>query len=311
MPSLIAKTVHGRKYWQIVESRRVQGQPRSFVLAHLGRPETLLARLQGGAETLRVQSVAHGAVAALWGRAQALDLAALIDAQVPRDRRGRLPRRAGLTPGQSLVLAAIARACRPVSKRAFAAWAQTTSLGRLADIRPARLTSQHFWEQMAAVPAERLAAIEEALVRRVVTQEGIAPDTLFYDTTNFFTFIDSTNARPTLPRRGHNKQKRHDLRQLGLALIVSRDGQLPLFHLLYAGDRPDVRTFPEVLTSVRTRLEGLFGATPPLTLVYDKGNVSRATQAAVTGSTSAWSGAIASSARNANAVASSPPSDQR
>jgi transposase len=281
MASLVAKTVRGQKYWQIVESRRVHGQPRSFVLAHLGRPDTLLARLQGAAGPLRCRSVAHGAVAALWARAQALDLARLIDAQVPRDRRRRLPQRAGLTPGQSLVLAAIARACRPLSKRAFAGWAETTSLGRVAGIQPARLTSQHFWEQMDAVPADRLAAIEEALVQRVVEQERVSADTLFYDTTNFFTFIDSTNTRPTLPRRGHNKQKRHDLRQLGLALVVSRDGQLPLFHLLYDGDRPDVRTFPEVLTSVRGRLERLFGAQAPLTLVYDKGNVSRQTQAQV------------------------------
>lgn len=282
MPSLVAKTVGGRKYWQIVESRRVNGQPRSFVLAHLGRPETLLARLQGGGP-LRMRSVAHGAVAALWAQASALEIATLIDTHVRRDRRGRLPQRAGLTPGQTLVLAAIARACRPLSKRAFAAWAETTSLGRLTGIAPRRLTSQHFWDQMDAVPADRLEAIEEALVGRVVAQERIAPDILFYDTTNFFTFIASTNARPTLPRRGHNKQKRHDLRQLGLALVVSREGQLPLFHLLYEGDRPDVRTFPEVLTSVRTRLERLFGRTPPaMTLVYDKGNVSRTTQAAVT-----------------------------
>ena len=159
MPSLVAKTVRGRKYWQIVESRRVNGQPRSFVLAHLGRPDTLLARLQGGTAGARIRSVAHGAVAALWARAQTLDLAALIDAQVPRDRRGRMPRRDGLTPGQSLVLAAIARACRPLSKRAFAAWAAGTSLGRLAGTTVARLTSQHFWDQMAAVPAAALPAI--------------------------------------------------------------------------------------------------------------------------------------------------------
>jgi transposase len=281
MPSLVAKTVRGRKYWQIVESRRVNGQPRSFVVAHLGRPETLLARLQQGPAAARFRSVAHGAVAALWSRAQRLGLIEAIDAQIPRDRRGRLPRRDGLTPGQSLVLAAVARACRPLSKRGFAAWAHTTSLGRLAAVAPTRLTSQHFWDQMDVVPVRALAGIEEAIVRRVVEQEQLAPDTLFYDTTNFFTFIASANARPTLPRRGHNKQKRHDLRQLGLALVVSRDGQLPLFHLLYDGDRPDVRLFPEVLTSVRTRVERILGTPPTLTLVYDKGNVSHATQAQV------------------------------
>jgi transposase len=282
MPSLVAKTVRGRKYWQIVESRRVNGQPRSFVVAHLGRPETLLARLQQSATGARFHSAAHGAVAALWAQLQRLGVVALIDAHARRDRRGRLQRRDGLTPGQSLALAALARACRPLSKRGFAAWAQTTTLGRVAGVTPARLTSQHFWDQMDAVPAAALPVIEEALVRRVVEQEQLAPDTLFYDTTNFFTFIDSANARPTLPRRGHNKQKRHDLRQLGLALVVSRDGQLPLFHLLYEGDRPDVRVFPEVLTSIRTRVERVLGGAPSLTLVYDKGNVSHATQAQVT-----------------------------
>jgi len=281
MPSLVAKTVRGRKYWQIVESRRVNGQPRSFVVAHLGRPETLLARLQQGAASARFRSAAHGAVAALWAQLRRLDVVALIDAHARRDRRGRLQRRHGLTPGQSLALAALARACRPLSKRGFAAWAHTTTLGRVAGVTPGRLTSQHFWDQMDALPAAALPAIEEALVRRVVEQERLAPDTLFYDTTNFFTFIDSANARPTLPRRGHNKQKRHDLRQLGLALVVSRDGQLPLFHLLYEGDRPDVRVFREVLTSIRTRVERVLGGAPSLTLVYDKGNVSHATQAQV------------------------------
>ena len=130
MPSLVAKTVRGRKYWQIVESRRVNGQPRSFVVAHLGRPETLLARLQQGPAAARFRSVAHGAVAALWSRAQRLGLIEAIDAQIPRDRRGRLPRRDGLTPGQSLVLAAVARACRPLSKRGFAAQCASAALAR-------------------------------------------------------------------------------------------------------------------------------------------------------------------------------------
>jgi transposase len=45
-------------------------------------------------------------------------------------------------------------------------------------------------------------------------------DTLFFDTTNFFTYIDSTNTRSTIAVRGKNKQKRTDLRQVGLAMVV-------------------------------------------------------------------------------------------
>ena len=44
---------------------------------------------------------------------------------------------------------------------------------------------------------------------------GLELDTLFYDTTNFFTFIDSTNTRCTVAKRGHSKQKRFDLRIFG------------------------------------------------------------------------------------------------
>jgi transposase len=281
MPSLVAKTVHGKKYWQLVESRRVNGQPRSFVLMHLGRPADLLKRLQRLEEGFRTRSVSYGAVTALWSVAEEFGVVDLINAQIPRDARGRLPRNDGVAPGVSLLLAGIGRACEPTSKRAWAQWACTTSLPRLAAVDAARMTSQHFWDQMNLLPVQGIARIEEALVRRVVEREGIAPDLLFYDTTNFFTFIASDNERCTLAQRGHSKQKRHDLRQLGLGLVVSRDGQLPLFHLLYEGSRPDARVFPELLTSIRERVEKLFAVEAVLTMVYDKGNNSRSNQAEV------------------------------
>src|SRR5215831_15810574 len=46
MASLMAKTVRGHTYWQIVESRRINGKPRPIVLAHLGKADDLLRRLQ-------------------------------------------------------------------------------------------------------------------------------------------------------------------------------------------------------------------------------------------------------------------------
>ena len=61
----------------------------------------------------------------------------------------------------------IARACAPRSKRAFADWAKTTWLPELMDFRAADLTSQHFWDQMDAVPVDKLPEIEQELVREV------------------------------------------------------------------------------------------------------------------------------------------------
>ena len=43
----IRKTKVGKyAYWQIVESRRVNGKPRPFVLAHLGTADQLLYKLK-------------------------------------------------------------------------------------------------------------------------------------------------------------------------------------------------------------------------------------------------------------------------
>jgi transposase len=144
-----------------------------------------------------------------------------------------------------------------------------------------RLSSQHFWDQMDQVPVEVLGAIEREIVARAVQKYNLNLDTVLYDATNFFTFIDSTNARPKLPARGHNKQKRHDLRQVGVALLCTRDEGIPLFHRTYGGEVHDSRSFADVLPTIRERLVDIGRDLQSLTLVYDKGNVSRANQGKV------------------------------
>ena len=287
MASFQIVTARGHRYLRIVESFRdpVTGRPKLRVLRHLGRADEAL-RVFARTEALTVSSHTHGPVAAVWQLAQTLDLPALIDAHLEPGPRGAAPaRHDGLTVGQSLTLAAVGRACHATSKRGFAAWAATTTLGDLAGADVTRLTSQHVWDQMHRVPVAALAAIETALVARVLAHGDLAVDTVLYDATNFFTFLATTNARATLPARGHNKQKRHDLRQVGVALCCTRGGlgepAIPLFHQVYGGARPDVRVFADVLPMLRERFVALGGGLEGITVVYDKGNVSRDTQATV------------------------------
>ena len=46
--------------------------------------------------------------------------------------------------------------------------------------------------------------------------------------TNFATFIDTGNDKAPIAQRGKAKQKRTDLRLVGLGLVVTRDGGIPL-----------------------------------------------------------------------------------
>jgi len=290
MASLQARRVRGHTYWHLVESRRVNGKPRPVPIAYLGKADDLWARLQA-ADALRLQSRSHGAVAALWALAQELDIASIIDNQLLASGRrisgadlsaakGHRPPRShdGLTVGQSLTLACIGRACHPTSKRGFAPWARTTTLGDLADTNIEGLTSQHFWDQMDQVPVEAIASIEREIVSRVLARLALPIDSLLFDATNFFTFIASTNSRPKLPARGHNKQKRDDLRQVGIALLCSRHGGIPLWHQTYGGQVADAACFADVLPTIRQRLVDLERDVETVTLIYDKGNVSRENQ---------------------------------
>src|ERR1700722_12610778 len=102
---------------------------------------------------------------------------------------GEVQVRAGLTVGESMVIAMIARACAPRGKRAFADWAATTYLPQLMKFAAGPLTSQHFWDQMNVMPTDKLPEIEQALVREVVRIEQLQLQALAYDTTNFYTHI--------------------------------------------------------------------------------------------------------------------------
>ena len=80
---------------------------------------------------------------------------------------------------------------------------------------------------------------------------------MFYDTTNFFTFINSTNDRCDIAQRGKNKQKRSDLRQVGLALVVTQEDYIPLLHYTYPGNIGDCKIFTKVIENIKKRMEAL------------------------------------------------------
>ena len=213
MATIQSKKSRGHKYWYIVESRRVNGKPRPIVLEYLGKPDALLKRLQGLTEGLRLKSYSHGAIAALLDVAHKLDISSLINQYVksPRSYMAEKPIRNNLTVGITLLLGAIGRVCMPTSKRGWAKWAKTTTLTYLLRCSLSKIDSQHFWDLMDALPIEAIPKIEKELLERIIKIYGLESDTLFFDTTNFFTYIDTANLRCTIAQRGKNKQKRYDL----------------------------------------------------------------------------------------------------
>ena len=265
------KIVHGREYWYAVESVRVKGKPVTRHVAYLGKPEDIIAS-KAEPKLRNLTSRSHGVVAAFKSIADVLDVAETIDRHVPQRRS------AVASVGTTLLLAAIGRAAHPTSKRGFAQWAARTTLPQLFNVKVDKFTSPFFWDQMDKVSPKALQAIETEIIARAVKHFGISTDLLLYDTTNFFTYIASDNARCDLPQRGKSKQRRNDLRQLALALLVSRDGGVPLGSYIYQGNRNDVTVFTEAFGVLREQLTSMAIEIESITFVYDKGNVSKDNQ---------------------------------
>jgi transposase len=267
MPSLTRKLINGRPYYYARWCQRVDGRPKIVKTLYLGSLDNIVQAVESAQQPLppREADIAHFAdVAALYDQALQLGLVELIDAQIPK-------RHQGLSVGQYLVLAAINRAAHPTSKAKLAQWYRQTVLPRLMPADADELTSQAFWNHMDRVGQEDIEAIEKNLAQRLLRDLKLDLRMLVYDGTNFFTYINTTNPA-TLPARGHNKQKRGDLRQVNLGMLVSTDFHVPLLHRVYTGNVTDATAFQSISQELAAHYRQLAQGCEHITLIFDKGN---------------------------------------
>jgi len=228
----------------------------------------------------------HGTVYGLWRVGIEAGILEILKRYFSDQKRDRL------SVGETLFLAAIHRAVKPSSKRSFSEWASGTTLPFLAKFSPKDLTSQHFWDQMEAVSEEDLERAEEEIAKRLIERFRVSLDVLLYDVTNFYTHIATDNKKNKLCQRGRNKQRRNDLRQFNLSLLVSREFFIPILSRVYEGNITDVSAFPAVLSEVRRRLASITQSVEDITLVFDRGNYSKRVQRELTDLSTASCGKV-------------------
>jgi len=278
--SLYPKKVGGGTYWYLREMARVDGKPKMVSERYVGTAADIEAMLEAREAAVlpeRTRHLAFGGVAAAWGMLQDLGVAGMIDAVSG-------PRPAGqpLSTGTYLALAALNRLVAPCSKAGFADWWKTTAADRFTRIPASALDHRRFWDAMHAVTPEQLEQASEAIAAQIVREAGIDVSSVALDMTNFATFIASGNGRAPIAQRGKAEQKRTDLRIVGLGLVVTRDGGIPLTWHAYPGDRPDVTQFPVMASQLKARYEAVCAAAglaleaADMTVVFDAGQNSEA-----------------------------------
>ena len=272
--SLHKKIVRGHSYWYARECQRVNGKPKIVWQKYLGKAEHIASAMGAPSKPPRPTEILlcdFGAPAALYDRTQRLDLIGAIDRHAGK-------RDQGTSVGTYIALAALNRCLAPTSKARMAAWYQGTVLRRLLPVAANQLTSQRFWDHMSYLDADRISLIEQDLTRTLSERFQLDLSCLLYDTTNFYTFIDSFNEKNSLAQRGKSKEQRMALRIVGLALLVTKDFHIPLFHHVYAGNIHDATTFSSVTETLVARYRLFAQNVDGITLVYDKGNNSQQSQ---------------------------------
>jgi transposase len=182
-----------------------------------------------------------GDAGALVWVAEQLDVVRLIDSFCPASGDGP-------SVGEMAVAVALQRVCEPGAKRDLAKFLDET-LPRSSCVPAKRFTGQQFYRAAQWATTDALEKAQVAIARAVVTKFSIAADVLAFDTTNFDTFISSTT-KSELAQRGHAKSKRADLRVVGLAVLASETGHVPLLHRAYPGNGSDQAVLADCLQAL-------------------------------------------------------------
>ena len=295
MASLIAKKKGNKLYYYAVESRRIDGKPRIVHQAYLGSAEKVAELIRERSAPLPLSAAMRqfGLPAALWRAARQTGVWSLLEALWPQPR-------SGPSPAHYLLLAAIHRICQPGPKTEVADWYRSTVLSSWWDISPERFSSQAFWDAFESIlpeslPAAALDPLEEAQIRLLALwreKQLLSRRLLAYDTTNFFTWIASTNTRSHLAQRGHNKQGRHNLRQVGLSYVLDSESGMSLCHHVYPGNVADAEEFPVALERITALLDHNRIARDTVTLVMDKGSAALANTIALDEAGLGWISAL-------------------
>src|SRR5712691_7537512 len=277
MASLISKKKGNKLYYYVVESGRVDGKPRIVRQTYLGTADRLADLLKERTTPVPVSATTRefGLPGALWLAARRSGVWDVLKSMWP-------PEGSGPSTAHYLLLALIHRVCQPGPKTEVADWYRSTILQSLWGFSPERFRSQDFWDAFDRIQTEERGGpdeLEQAQLKLLAVwkeKQLVSRRLLAYDTTNFYTWTASTNQRNSLAQRGHNKQGRHNLRQVGLSYVLDGEHGLSLCHHVYPGNVADVEEFSTSLLRITRMLDQNQIARETVTLVLDKGSAALA-----------------------------------
>lgn len=266
------KPVRGKKYLYLGETRRVNGKTKRIWQKYLGSPENMKKRLEDSPIPKQIESIEYGLPIAFLKINKTIKFSKIVDKYCKK-------RNQGLTVGEHILIDIINRLDDPCSHNKLGNWFSKTILRSTYNVKSKYLSSQNYWNHWQYLSEQRIDDIQKELLPNIIRDVDIKQ--LFYDPTNFTTFIaDEHKDNPkgkarhkiSLAKHGKSKSGIRGLRQINLALLVTKDYGIPLWHMPYDGNINDFTSFKTFIKSMRDKIEIFSKECESITLVFDKGN---------------------------------------
>jgi hypothetical protein len=221
---------------------RITGRGEQYELfeAPAGRGEPVAVRL----DQIRLERARRfGDVWLAWRLWKALKLDRVCHEQLIGGREG-------VAWSAMAAILVIARLCEPASELHIAEdWYRRTALDDLLGVPAERVNDDRLYRALDRLLPHKQ-ALEVHLKERLGALFELDYDLLLYDVTS--TYFEGQAEGNALARRGYSRDHRPDCKQVCIGLVVTREG-IPLGYEVFAGNRTDVTTVEEIVTTMERR----------------------------------------------------------
>ena len=246
---IFEREVNGHRYRNAAQSVWDASRGRSVARqAVLGPAVPPPVADRGAPRTVGPRAV--GDVGALGWVAEQLDLGGHLDRA-----GGTLGAKHGPSVGELVLAVAIQRAGAPGAQRQLAEFLDARG-ARVACLPGAAFSGQAVPRVAQPGTDRQLEQAQVAIAKAAGARFELSTDGLAFDPTNFDTHL-ATVTPGALARRGHAQSKRRALRVVGLGLLASETGQVPLVYRTYAGHGSDPGVLAACLDGLRELHEAL------------------------------------------------------
>ena len=157
----------------------------------------------------------------------------------------------GLSHGEVVEMLIYNRLTSPSPLYRVDGWASLYALDTIFGIKPDKLNDDRIARALEAVN-DKMEEIQSAISLKMMQTFGISAEIVHYDITSLS--FEGAYEESEIVKFGYSRDKRPDLKQINLSLDVTRDGAIPIWSEILAGNTTDVKTVIDNMNNLKKNI---------------------------------------------------------